>query len=65
MPLMRAQMQREFELAHSRYEERIRLLRGTIMGFATNATQCKACMMGNECATETLARDDVIAANQR
>jgi hypothetical protein len=60
--LMRAQISREFELAHSHrinvLEQRIRLLRGTITGFATNGTSCLACEMSNQCAREAIERDD-------
>lgn len=43
------------------YELRIKLLRGTILGFATNGTQCKCCMMGHDCAVDRLKADDKLA----
>lgn len=43
------------------YELRIKLLRGTILGFATNSTQCGMCQMSNRCANDRLKADDALA----
>jgi hypothetical protein len=59
--LLEAKLRREFELAHSNYEQRIKLLRQTLEGFASNGTNCRMCQMMNEIATESLARDDRLA----
>lgn len=50
-PLMFDAMLREH------YERRLDLLRRALTGVATNATQCGACRMLNEIATEALERD--------
>lgn len=70
-PLLFSQMEREWAIAHSTHvlaaehikhlEARIALLRGTITGFATNGTNCKACQQSNDCARERLAADDLLA----
>jgi len=56
--LMRAQMTREFELAHASKDARIDLLRRALMGIGANGTNCKACRLVNEIAINALARDD-------
>ena len=56
--LMRAQMTREFELAHASKDARIDLLRRALMGIGANGTNCKACQLVNEIASNALARDD-------
>lgn len=58
MPLLHAQLTREFELAHSTLEQRLHMLRRTLSGLATNATNCKACRMRVEIIEHALRRDD-------
>jgi hypothetical protein len=58
MPLMRAQMQHEYELAHASKDARIDLLRRVLSGIAANGTACTCCQMMNEIAREALDRDD-------
>ena len=46
-------------------ERRIEFLRKTLVGFATNGTDCKACQMSNQCASEALARDDLLTGESK